>query len=458
MTAAPWTPQSWRAKPARHIPDDYPDASHLARVETELRRRPPLVFAGEARRLTEDLAAVSRGEAFLLQGGDCAESFDEFSTDQLRDTFRVLMQMAVVLTFGTAKPVVKIGRIAGQFAKPRSSATETRDGVTLPSYRGDNINASEFTPEARVPNPDRILRGYDQAASTLNLLRAFAGGGYAALSNVHRWMLDFVGRTETSDRYQEVADRIEEALNFMAACGINEESAPQLSKIDFYTSHEALLLPFEEAMTRRDSTSGDWYATSAHFLWIGHRTRQIDHAHVEWARGIANPIGIKCGPGLEADELLRLIDALNPKNRAGRITLISRFGAENVEKALPPLLRAIEREGKRVVWASDPMHGNTFKAETGYKTRALDKVLAEVRGFVDACRSENVWPGGVHVEMTGADVTECVGGPMNLTEADLKSRYHTFCDPRLNADQSLELAFLVAETLAELRLKDARAA
>jgi 3-deoxy-7-phosphoheptulonate synthase len=458
MTTPLWTPDSWRAHPAKHIPHDYPDPAHLERVEGQLRRRPPLVFAGEARRLTEDLAAVSRGEAFLLQGGDCAESFDEFSTDQLRDTFRVLMQMAVVLTYATAKPVVKIGRIAGQFAKPRSSDTETRGAVTLPSYRGDNINAAEFTPQARTPDPERIVRAYDQAASTLNLLRAFAGGGYAALSNVHRWMLDFVGRTETSDRYQEVADRIEEALNFMAACGINEQTAPQLSQIDFYTSHEALLLPFEEAMTRRDSTSGDWYATSAHFLWIGHRTRQLDHAHVEWARGIANPIGIKCGPGLEADELLRLIDLLNPKNSAGRITLITRFGADHVEAALPSLLRCVEREGKKVVWASDPMHGNTFSAEGGYKTRALDKVLAEVRGFISACRSENVWPGGVHVEMTGADVTECVGGPMNLTEADLKSRYHTFCDPRLNADQSLELAFLVAETLVDLRHKDARAA
>jgi 3-deoxy-7-phosphoheptulonate synthase len=453
-----WTPDSWRSKPAKHIPEDYPDGDHLARVEAQLRKRPPLVFAGEARRLKDDLAAVSRGEAFLLQGGDCAESFEEFSTDQLRDTFRVLMQMAVVLTWGNAKPVVKIGRIAGQFAKPRSSPIETRDGVTLPSYRGDNINGSAFTEADRTPNPERILKAYDQAASTLNLLRAFAGGGYAALSNVHRWMLDFVGRSETSSRYQAVADKIEEALNFMAACGVDEESAPQLSDIDFYTSHEALLLPFEEAMTRKDSTSGDWYATSAHFLWIGHRTRQLDHAHVEWARGVKNPLGVKCGPGLETDELLRLIDALNPTNEAGRLTLIARFGAEGVEGALPELVRAIQREGKQVVWASDPMHGNTFKAEGGYKTRALDKVLAEVRSFIAVCRAEGAWPGGVHVEMTGADVTECVGGPFNLTEADLSSRYHTHCDPRLNADQALELAFLVAEMLSDLRARDARAA
>ncbi len=453
-----WTPASWRAKPAKHIPDDYPDPAALDAVVARLSGYPPLVFAGEARRLTADLACVARGEAIVLQGGDCAESFAEFHPDSIRDTFRVLMQMAVVLTFAAAKPVVKIGRIAGQFGKPRSSPTETRDGVTLPSYRGDNINDMAFTPEARTPDPQRLVQAYSQSAATLNLLRAFAQGGYAALSNVHRWTLEFVGQSDQAARYRELADRISEALSFMAACGVTAESAPQLQETGFYTSHEALLLPFEEALTRVDSTTGDWYDTSAHFLWIGHRTRQLHHAHVEFLRGVKNPIGLKCGPGLAPDELLALIDALNPDNDPGRLTLIARFGADGVAEGLGPLMRAVEREGRSVVWLSDPMHGNTFKAATGFKTRDVERIFAEVRAFIAIARAEGAHPGGVHVEMTGTNVTECVGGVGGLTEADLSSRYHTHCDPRLNADQALELAFLVAELLRNGRAQDHGAA
>ncbi len=456
MTA--WTPQSWRQKPAQHIPNDYPDPEALEAVIDQLRSHPPLVFAGEARLLTEDLARVAAGEAFLLQGGDCAESFAEFHPDAIRDTFRVLMQMAVVLTFAAAKPVVKVGRIAGQFAKPRSSSTETRDGVTLPSYRGDNINDQAFTLEARTPDPERLVRAYGQSAATLNLLRAFASGGYAALSNVHRWTLDFVSQSSQAARYRELADRIAEAMEFMAACGITATTAPQLNETTLYTSHEALLLPMEEAMTRRDSTTGDWYDTSAHFLWIGHRTRQLDHAHVEFLSGVRNPIGLKCGPGLGSDELLGLIDRLNPDNIPGRLTLITRFGHEGVEAGLPPLAQAVSREGRSVVWSSDPMHGNTFKTDGGYKTRQLDQIFSEVRQFIAILQAEGVHPGGVHVEMTGKDVTECVGGFGGLTPADLSSRYHTHCDPRLNADQALELAFLVAEELRGVRTEGASAA
>ncbi len=452
-----WSPSSWRAKPAQHIPTDYPDPAAVDAVADRLRGYPPLVFAGEARRLTSALGRVAAGEAFVMQGGDCAESFEEFHPDAIRDTFRVLMQMAVVLTFAAQKPVVKIGRIAGQFAKPRSSPTETRDGVTLPSYRGDNINAMAFTPEARTPDPERLAQAYSQSAATLNLLRAFASGGYAALANVHRWTLEFVGQTDQGARYRELADRIAEALEFMRACGVTADTAPQLAETDFFTSHEALLLHFEEAMTRIDSTTGRWYDTSAHFLWIGHRTRQLDHAHVEFLRGVENPIGVKCGPGLKPDELLRLIDVLNPHNTPGRLTLIARFGADGVAEGLPPLVQAVAREGRAVVWMSDPMHGNTFKAESGYKTRDAERIFAEVRGFMEIARAEGVHPGGVHVEMTGKNVTECVGGVGGLTEADLSSRYHTHCDPRLNADQALELAFLVAELLRDTRLQDASA-
>jgi len=453
-----WTPSSWRSKPARHIPEDYPDTAALDAATKALSRLPPLVFAGEARRLTSRLGKVAKGEALLLQGGDCAESFAEFHADSIRDTFRVLMQMAVVLTFAAQKPVVKVGRIAGQFAKPRSSPIETRDGVTLPSYRGDNVNDQAFTPEGRIPDPQRLIQAYSQSAATLNLLRAFAMGGYAALANVHRWTLDFFESTPEAARYRELADRISETLAFMEACGVTADTAVQLDETEFYTSHEALLLPYEEAMTRVDSTTGDWYDTSAHFLWIGHRTRQFDHAHVEYLRGIKNPVGIKCGPGLEPDELLRLIEILNPDDIPGRLTLIARFGADGVAAGLPPLVRAVKSAGATVVWTSDPMHGNTFKTDGGYKTRALPQILAEVRTFMEVARAEGVWPGGVHVEMTGKDVTECVGGPTGVTEEDLSSRYHTHCDPRLNAAQAIELAFLVAESLKEAREAEAASA
>ena len=449
--AESWTPDSWRAKPAKHLPT-YPDDAALKAVEGRLRSYPPLVFAGEARRLKSDLAEVCEGRAFLLQGGDCAESFAEFSADNIRDTFRVLLQMAVALTFAASSPVVKVGRIAGQFAKPRSSPEETIDGVTLPSYLGDNINGIEFTPEARVPDPARLLRAYSQSASTLNLIRAFATGGYADLDFVHRWNLGFVADSPEGARYEELANRITEALDFMRACGVDSATQPQLHTTEFYTSHEALLLGFEQAMTRIDSTTGDWYDTSAHMLWIGDRTRQPDHAHVEFLRGVKNPIGLKCGPSLDPEELVRLTDILNPKNEPGRLTLICRFGAENVEKHLPPLIRAIQREGKKVVWSSDPMHGNTIKASNGYKTRPVDRVLREVQSFMAVHSAEGTHAGGVHFEMTGQNVTECIGGAQAITETDLADRYHTHCDPRLNASQALELAFLLAEGLKRERV------
>ncbi|MEQ3648991.1 3-deoxy-7-phosphoheptulonate synthase class II [Hyphomonas sp.] len=442
-----WTPSDWRQLPAKHIPEDYPDSAALAAVEEKLKRFPPLVFAGEARRLKQRLGEVAAGEAFLLQGGDCAESFKEFHPDNIRDTFRVILQMAVVLTFAASKPVVKVGRIAGQFGKPRSSPIETIDGVTLPSYRGDNINGMDFTPESRVPDPDRLTQAYSQSAATLNLLRAFSQGGYANLSNVHRWMLGFVDRSSQGERYEQLADQISKSLDFMKACGVTPDSVPQMSQVEFYTSHEALLLGYEEAMTRIDSTSGEWYDTSAHMLWIGHRTRQIDHAHVNFCKGIRNPIGIKCGPGMETEELLRLIETLNPNDEPGRITLISRFGSEGVAKGLPPLARAVKKSGRTVVWSCDPMHGNTLKTDSGFKTRPVDRILSEVRQFVDVLSSEGCYPGGVHFEMTGQDVTECIGGAQAISEGDLSSRYHTHCDPRLNGEQALELAFMIAEKL-----------
>jgi 3-deoxy-7-phosphoheptulonate synthase len=442
-----WTPAGWRAKPAKHIPTDYPDPEALARVEHQLRSYPPLVFAGEARNLKAKLADVAAGKAFLLQGGDCAESFKEFHPDNIRDTFRTLMAMSVVLTFAASRPVVKIGRLAGQFGKPRSELTETKDGVTLPSYRGDNINGMEFTPESRTPDPERLIKAYSQSAATLNLIRAFANGGYADLHNVHRWMVGFVADSPQGKRYQEIADRISEAIDFMEACGITPESVPQMKQVDVYTSHEALLLGFEEAMTRVDSTTGDWYDTSAHFVWIGDRTRQPDGAHVEFARGIKNPIGIKCGPSLDPDELLRLIDILNPNDEPGRLTLIARFGADKVAAGLPKLARAVTSAGRNVVWSCDPMHGNTLKTDSGFKTRPFDRVLAEVREFTDILPAEGAYPGGVHVEMTGQQVTECLGGAAAVTEEDLSSRYHTHCDPRLNGQQALDLAFLIAEQL-----------
>ena len=448
-----WSPQSWRERPALHIPADYPDPAALTAVEDELSGYPPLVFAGEVRTLRDHLAAVSRGEAFLLQGGDCAESFKEFHPDNIRDTFRVLLQMAVALTFGAAMPVVKVGRIAGQFAKPRSAPTETKDGVTLPSYRGDNINGMEFSEEDRIPDPKRLLRAYGQAASTLNLIRAFATGGYADLSNVHKWNLEFVSNNPQVDRYRALADRISEAITFMQACGVNGGDVRALSEVDFYTSHEALLLGFEQSMTRVDSTTGRWYDTSAHMVWIGDRTRQPDGAHVEFCRGIENPIGMKCGPSLAPDELLTLLDILNPENVAGRMVLIARFGADNVEKGLPPLVDAVTKAGRNVVWSCDPMHGNTIKTDSGFKTRPFDSVLKEVGVFFDTCRAAGAHPGGVHFEMTGQNVTECLGGVQDISEEDLSSRYHTHCDPRLNASQALELAFILADQLKAYREK-----
>jgi 3-deoxy-7-phosphoheptulonate synthase len=441
-----------------HIPADYPVPAEVTRVEGELRRMPPLVFAGEARRLKSLLADVAAGKAFLLQGGDCAESFKEFSADNIRDTFRLILQMAVVLTFAGGKPVVKVGRMAGQFAKPRSSPIETIDGVSLPSYRGDNINGMEFDPVSRAPDPERLLKAYAQSASTLNLLRAFAGGGYADLHNIHRWTLGFVDASPLGQRYRELSDKISEALTFMEAIGVTPQSHPDLARVEFFTSHEALLLGFEEAMTRVDSTSGDWYDVSAHLLWIGERTRQLDGAHVEFMRGVKNPIGVKIGPTVEPDELMALIDALNPEDEPGRLTLYGRFGSDRIAACLPRLMAATRREGRQVVWAIDPMHGNTLKAANGYKTRPFDRILAEVRGFIEIAQAEGVHPGGVHLEMTGQNVTECLGGARALGEGELAMRYDTHCDPRLNGEQALELAFLVAEKLKAERQSASRQA
>ncbi|MGE5500640.1 MAG: class II 3-deoxy-7-phosphoheptulonate synthase [Ignavibacteriales bacterium] len=453
-----WAPASWRAKPAKHIPTDYPDADALARVETELRRMPPLVFAGEARRLKGLLGDVAHGKAFLLQGGDCAESFKEFAADNIRDTFRLILQMAVVLTFAGGKPVVKVGRIAGQFAKPRSEPIETVGDVTLPSYRGDIINGMAFEPAEREPDPERLLKAYAQSSATLNLLRAFAGGGYADLYNIHRWTLGFVADSPQGARYRELTEKISESLAFMAAIGVTPESHPNLHQVEFFTSHEALLLNFEEALTRVDSTSGDWYDTSAHMLWIGERTRQLDGAHVEFMKGIKNPLGMKVGPTMEPDDLLRLIDVLNPANEPGRLTLIGRFGADKIADRLPRLMAATKKSGRSVVWAIDPMHGNTLKASTGYKTRPFDRILAEVKSFVEIADAEGVHPGGVHLEMTGQNVTECLGGARAVSEGELADRYHTHCDPRLNGEQALELAFLVAEKLRADREREVRKA
>jgi 3-deoxy-7-phosphoheptulonate synthase len=446
-----WSPSSWRQKPVIQVPS-YTDKNAIEGVETQLSGYPPLVFAGEARALKAHLAEVAEGRAFLLQGGDCAESFAEFHPDNIRDTFRVLLQMAVILTFGGSVPVVKVGRIAGQFAKPRSSDTETQDGVELPSYRGDIVNSIEFTSEAREPDPQRLIQAYGQSASTLNLIRAFAQGGFADLSNVHKWTLGFVNDSKQTERYQALANRITDALDFMRACGITSETAPQIHQTEFFTSHEALLLGYEEAMTRIDSTSGDWYDTSAHMVWIGDRTRQLDGAHVEFFSGIKNPIGMKCGPSLDPDELIRLCDKLNPENEPGRLTLIARFGADGVGEGLPKLLRKVKEEGRKVVWSCDPMHGNTIKAgNTGYKTRPFDNILREVQDFFAIHRAEGTYAGGVHFEMTGQDVTECIGGAQAISVEDLSSRYHTHCDPRLNASQALELAFLLAEGIKKER-------
>jgi len=455
-SAADWTPTSWRSRPAQQMPV-YPDAQALAGAEARLRRYPPLVFAGEARKLKGALAKVAAGEAFLLQGGDCAESFIDFTANNIRDTFRVLLQMAVVLTYGAGVPVVKLGRMAGQFAKPRSSNVEKVGGVELPSYRGDNVNGFEFTPEARIPNPERMVQAYNQSAATLNLLRAFAQGGYADLHEVNRWNLDFVRHSPASARYQDLAARLDETLNFMAACGLTSATTPQIAETDFFTSHEALLLPYEEALTRVDSTSGDWYDCSAHMLWIGDRTRQPDGAHVEFLRGVRNPLGFKCGPSLSVEDTLRLIEMLNPANEAGRIVMIVRMGADNVATKLPPLVRAVKRSGYSVVWSCDPMHGNTVTASNGRKTRYFDNILREVKDFFAVHRAEGTHPGGVHFEMTGQEVTECVGGSTDVTVENLNERYETQCDPRLNASQALELAFLLAEQLKSERLQVHRA-
>jgi len=451
MAQSRWTPESWRAKPVEQAPV-YADAAALAEVERQLAGYPPLVFAGEARKLKGALGKAQVGEAFLLQGGDCAESFGEHSADNIRDFFRVFLQMAVVLTFAAASPVVKVGRIAGQFAKPRSSDVETKDGVTLPAYRGDIVNDIDFTAEAREPDPRRQLEAFRQSAATLNLLRAFATGGYANLENVHRWMLGFVKDSPFSERYQELADRITETLAFMRAIGLNPEASPELRATDFYTSHEALLLGYEQAMTRLDSTSGDYYATSGHMVWIGDRTRQLGGAHVEYCRGVKNPIGVKCGPSLHPDELIRLLDALDPDAEPGRLSLICRFGADKVEASLPALIRAVKREGRRVLWVCDPMHGNTIKTASGYKTRPTERIAAEIKSFFAVCRGEQAYAGGVHLEMTGKNVTECTGGARAISEGDLRNRYHTYCDPRLNAEQAIEIAFLIAELLKTERL------
>ncbi len=441
-----WTPASWRKRKIVQVPK-YPDIEELKRAEARLASFPPLVFAGEARELKSSLAEVARGRAFLLQGGDCAESFAEHGADHIRDFFRVFLQMALVLTHGASKPVVKVGRIAGQFAKPRSSDFEKIGDLELPSYRGDIINSIEFDEKARIPDPNRMIMAYRQSAATLNLLRAFATGGYANLERAHEWTTDFLKDSEAYAAYKDVVNKIENAIKFMRALGINADNTQQLRETRFYTSHEALLLGYEEALTRQDSISKNYYATSGHMIWIGDRTRQPDGAHVEYFSGIKNPIGIKCGPSLTSEELLKLLDKLNPQNEAGRITLITRFGAEKIEQYLPPLIEAVKKSGNVVVWCSDPMHGNTIKTNGGYKTRPFDLILSEVKKFFEIHKNLGTYAGGVHVEMTGSDVTECVGGVSSVTEEELCDRYHTHCDPRLNASQSLELAFLIAREM-----------
>ena len=448
MSMSIWTPSSWREKPILQQPT-YPNKEALDKVLAELKNLPPLVFAGEARLLKSQLADVANGKAFLLQGGDCAESFAEFHADNIRDSFKAMMQMAVVMTYAGGLPVVKVGRMAGQFAKPRSSDFETLNGIELPSYRGDIINGSEFTESARIADPQRMIKAYNQASSTLNLLRAFASGGLADLNKVHSWTLDFAHQGELTKKYEALSEEIEKSLKFMKACGVTSKTYRTLRETDFYTSHEALLLPYEEAFTRQDSISGDWYDTSAHMLWIGDRTRQIDGAHVEYLRGVKNPIGVKAGPTMDPQDLIKLANILNPENEAGRLNVIVRMGAGKVGDGLPALIRAVESEGLKVVWSCDPMHGNTIKSSNNYKTRPVDSILTEMKEFFQIHRAEGTHAGGVHLEMTGKNVTECIGGSFTVTEEDLSSRYHTHCDPRLNADQSLELAFLIADSLQE---------
>ena len=447
-----WKPNSWRNYPVVQMPT-YPDESKVNSVEAKLSFKPPLVFAGEVQALKKSLALAEKGNAFILQGGDCAESFSQFSANGIRDTFKVLLQMAVILTYGSSIPIIKIGRIAGQFAKPRSSDVEIIDGIELPSYRGDMINDMEFNKTARQPDPQRLIDGYEQSAATLNLIRAFAQGGMANLEKVHEWTLGFLNDTPETDKYREIANRISESLNFMKACGLTSSSVPQLRETDFFTSHEALLLNYEEALTREDTITAEkgWYATSAHLLWVGDRTRQFDHGHIEYLSGIQNPVGIKCGPSLEKDDLIRLLDKVNPNNETGKVVLICRMGSEKVNEHLPKLIKKIKANGKNVTWCCDPMHGNTIKASNGYKTRRVAEILNEVNNFFLVHKSEGTLPGGVHFEMTGSNVTECLGGANEVKESDLGSRYHTHCDPRLNGSQSLELAFLVSDLIKSFR-------
>jgi 3-deoxy-7-phosphoheptulonate synthase len=447
-----WNPNTWRNYPVVQMPK-YINQKSLSSVEAKLSLKPPLVFAGEVQALKKSLHLVEKGEAFILQGGDCAESFTQFSANGIRDTFKVLLQMAVILTFGSSMPIIKIGRIAGQFAKPRSSDIEVLNGVELPSYRGDMINDMEFNKASREPDPHRLIEGYEQSAATLNLIRAFAQGGMADLAKVHEWTLGFLADTPETTKYQEVADRISESLNFMKACGLTPDTASQLRETEFYTSHEALLLNYEEALTREDTITAEkgWYSTSAHLLWVGDRTRQHDHGHIEFLSGIQNPVGIKCGPSLEPDDLIRLIEKINPENDTGKVVLICRMGSEKVFDHLPKLIKKIQSEGKKVIWCCDPMHGNTIKASNGYKTRKVSQILSEVDNFFNVHKTEGSFPGGVHFEMTGSNVTECLGGANEVKESDLGSRYHTHCDPRLNGSQSLELAFLISDLLKKIR-------
>ena len=447
-----WKPNSWRDKPAKHIPT-YSNDEELSVARGKLSNFPPLVFAGESRNLLKQLEEVAKGRAFLLQGGDCAESFSDFHPNNIRDLFKVMLQMAVVLTFGASCPVVKVGRMAGQFAKPRSQDTEIINNVELESYKGDIINGIDFDKTSRTPNPERLIQAYNQSAATLNLLRAFSQGGFANLKQIHQWNLSFVEDSQSKKKFEEMANTIDECLTFMEACGINDQNVRQMKETDFYTSHEALLLPYEESLTRIDSTTGQWYDVSAHMLWVGDRTRQLDGAHIEFVRGIQNPIGLKVGPTTDIVELLKIIEVINPDNIAGRISLICRMGADKITSLLPNIISQVKKDEKNVVWVCDPMHGNTVKASSGYKTRPLINIISEIEKFFKIHRNEGTYPGGIHLEMTGQDVTECIGGVQEITEDDLKSRYHTYCDPRLNASQSLEVAFLLSEFLKDDRIR-----
>jgi 3-deoxy-7-phosphoheptulonate synthase len=445
-----WSPESWRDRPIKQQPA-WPDPADLDRALKQISAYPPLVFAGEARSLQSGLAKVAAGNAFLLQAGDCAESFEDFSADNIREKLRVILQMAIVLTYSMGVPVVKVGRMAGQFAKPRSSDFERVGDDDIPSFRGHIVNAEGPTAAARIPTPERLVQAYHQSASTLNLVRAFTKGGFAALDRVHAWNQEFVASSPAGQRYEQLASEIDRALRFMRATGMDTELNPTLSQVDVYTSHEALLLSYEEALTRRDSTTGTWYDCSAHMLWIGERTRELDGAHLEFLRGVGNPIGCKVGPTMTGDELIQLCEIANPSRIPGRLTLISRMGADNIDEAIRPLLRAVKDSGHPVVWACDPMHGNTYTSANGHKTRDFESIIAEIEGFVRAHRAEGTWPGGIHVELTGEDVTECIGGADQLIDADLAHRYETVCDPRLNGRQSLELAFRTAELIRTLQ-------